>query len=151
MSHSARPGRYRYEPDTPIADRLDHMTEGLTLATWNRHRSAGGEWDTLKYTPLRVRQRLASAGFLSKMGEFPDVFADVLARNGCTDTDPIGWYIREAQRALRERREAARIGRDINLARSTGYDTLFKRRDALARAAGHASYRAYRRSQGWSG
>lgn len=108
-------------------------------------RKPGGEWDTLRATPLRVRRSLTSAGYLSRHGMQPDDFADLLTRNGVTDPDPIAWYVREARRALRERQQARRVGLDLARAHAAGCSTPFQHRDQQARALGYDSFWYYRR------
>jgi len=147
-----------FDVPTPTGDRLEQMTGGERLATWNRHRGhlamdgkrkPGGEWDTLRAWPLRRRQRLTSAGYLARGGMSPDDFADLLVRNGAPDHDPIAWYLREAERALRERRHAATVRRRALLARSAGHQSYYDYRTALARSLGYRSLWHYRKEQGW--
>lgn len=127
---------------TPIADMLEGIIGGESLATWNPSRGRGGEWDTLRETPLRTRQRLTGAGYLSARGMLPDEFTDLLGK-------PIDWYIRTALLAMDERHAARRRAREKALAKSTGNDRLFRHRDQLARAAGFRSYYDYRMNSGW--
>lgn len=137
--------------DTPIADALETIIGADTLATWNPTRGTGGEWDTLRAVPLRTRQRLTSAGYLSRHGMAPDVFSDLLTQYGGAQvgSDPIAWYVRTALQAMAERRAARRRARETALARSTGHSTLFYHRDKLAQQAGYRSYYDYRMRAGW--
>lgn len=147
-----------FDVPTPIGDRLEQMTGGERLATWNRHRGhvamdgkrkPGGEWDTLRSTPIRRRRRLTSAGYLALGGMQPDDFADLLVRNGAPSHDPIAWYLAEADRALKERRHAATVRRRALLARSAGHQSYYDYRQERARALGYRSLWHYRKEQGW--
>lgn len=128
---------------TPIADMLENIIGGESLATWNSRRPNGGEWDALRAVPLRTRRRLTGAGYLSLRGMLPDEFSDLLERNGVKD--PIPWYIRTALLAIDEKHAARRRAREKALA-PTG---LFQHRDQLAKAAGFRSYYDYRMKSGW--
>jgi hypothetical protein len=138
-----------YEPDTPVADMLEEITGGDSCASF--HGQSGGEWDTLRETPLKVRRSLTSAGFFSLRGWQPDRFVDILVERGggAVRGDPMEWYVRTARTALRERREAHRVGAEVALAKAGGHDTIFAHRDALAVEAGYCSYWKYRRHMGW--
>lgn len=126
---------YVPHPDTPVSDLLDlvHASDWSTLATWNASRGTAGEWDTLRHYPLRVRRRLAGAGYLARHGDPPDVFADRLVRvfgESTVGPDPIGWYVRTALVAIRERQRAARYRRHHAVARAHGYPTYWHYRKA---------------------
>jgi hypothetical protein len=133
--------------DSPIHDRLRAITNGNTLATF--HGQPGGEWDTLRNTPLRLRQRLTSAGWMSRRGEKPDVFVDLLYRFGAPEHhDLIAWYIKEANRATLERRRVHDADVRLSRARMAGHRTYYELRTAQVRDEGHASLWAYRKASG---
>ena len=139
--------------ETPVADLLETVVGPESLATWNESRKTrrliGGEWDTLRRTPIAVRRRLTSAGFLSVRGMMPDDFSDMIAGRAQVGPDPIEWYIKTALRAIDERHAARRRAREKALARDSGRKTLFEHRDQLAKAAGFRSYYDYRMNSGW--
>lgn len=134
---------------TPINDRLNDIVHGSTLATF--HGQRGGEWDTLRNTPLRVRQRLTGAGWMSRMGEKPDVFADLILSygQGFRPDDPIEWYIKHAQRAIYERRWAMHRDRMRRTAKAAGHASYYEYRTEQARAAGFDSVWHMRKERGW--
>jgi hypothetical protein len=135
--------------ETPIADRLGAFTMGNTLATY--HGQPGGEWDTLRNAPLRLRQRLTSAGWMSRRGEKPDVFVDLLRVYGAPDDeDLIAWYLREANRAVLERRRVHDADVRLSRARLAGHRSYYELRTAQVRTEGHASLWAYRKASGWT-
>ena len=141
--------------ETPMTDLLESIVGSERLATWNRSRSTrrlvGGEWDTLRETPINVRRRLTTAGFLSVRGMMPDDFSDMLVRNGGAQvgSNPIAWYIKTALVVIDERNAARRRAGEKALARAAGRSNLFEHRDQLAKAAGFKSYYDYRMSSGW--
>lgn len=133
-------------------DELERVLGPNTVATWNRDRGSGGEWDALKAVPLRHRQRLTSAGYMSKRGLLPDVAADIICQHvgGIDDIDAaMRWYIRTATEALAQRRRENHYRRHLQVAREYGDDTYYARRARLAREAGHSSLWAYRQAKGW--
>jgi hypothetical protein len=136
------------DPGTPTHDRLSVLQ--ASLATF--HGQPGGEWDTLRGWPLRSRQRLAGAGWMARHGEKPDVFAEILCNVFGEQTvgpDPIAWYLREAERAVRECQAAARRLRHARLAASHGHRTYYAYRAAWVRSLGYRSLWEYRKDQGW--
>lgn len=131
---------------------LDRVMGSDTVATWNRGRGAGGEWDTIKALPLRTRQRLTSAGYFSRHGMLPDVASDVICRHvgGVDDIDAaMRWYIRTARLALEQRRRRLHYQRHLQIAIEYDDVSYYARRQRLAIEAGHASLWAYRLSKGW--
>lgn len=135
---------------TPIYDRLLEVTGGNRLATF--HGQPGGEWDVLRATPLRRRQRLTTAGWLARDGVKPDFFVDLLRRYGAgvIEGDPIEWYLREAHRATSERKAAAVADARRRLAKRAGLPSYYAYRTALARELGYPSLWVYRRAMGWT-
>ena len=140
---------------TPIYDRLVWIIGGETLATY--HGQTGGEWDCLRDIPLRRRQALTGAGWMSRWGAAPDVFADLLRSYGPSDVeglavgmDPIEWYVREAWRATIERRYAVNRDRHRRLAKRAGKSSYYAYRDARAVEAGYESLWHYRKAMGWT-
>jgi hypothetical protein len=135
--------------ETPIWDRLEQITAGNTLATFNGQ--PGGEWDPLRHTSLRRRQRITGAGLMSRWGEPPDVFADLLRRYAGQECepDPIGWFIREAERATVERQAARSVDRRRRLAKRARVDSYYVYRDMWCRERGFASLWHYRKAMGW--
>ena len=150
MILQARPMARVLQPDTPIGDMLDAITNGEACATF--HGQPGGEWDTLRSTPLRVRRSLTTAGFFRYHGWQPDKFCDMLIEHGrgtVNNDDPIAWYLRTARLALTERRYAHRCGLEAAISRTSGCVTYFQYRDMLARQQGHESYHKMRTARGW--
>jgi hypothetical protein len=139
--------------ETPITDLLHAVTGSNRLATWNRSRPNGGEWDVLRDLPYRDRAILAGAGWLRLGGEAPDVFADILLARGLPSStvDPIAWYLATALAAVPEARRATRAHREARLVAREGVDTYYAHRNAVAVAAGFRSYRHYRTEKGWRG
>ena len=134
---------------TPISDRLTSFIGDDVLATYSRRRHAGGEWDSLAAAPLRLRRRLAGAGMLRRDGMKPDVFCDMLRRyvgSEC-EPDPIAWYLREATRAIRERRTAVDREARLRLARRNGLHSYYEWRLVQAIEAGYDSFWEYRKSR----
>jgi hypothetical protein len=132
---------------------LERVLGPNVVATYNRQRGAGGEWDALRAFPLRQRQRLTSAGFFAKHGLHPDVAADYICARvgGVEDTDAaMRWWIRTATLALAERRRERHRIRHLRVAVNNGDRSYYARRQRLARQAGHASLYAYRLSKGWT-
>lgn len=147
-----RPRLYVTPTETPITDRLLYVVGNARLATF--HGQEGGEWDHLRGMALRDRQRLTSAGWMSRWGEAPDVFGDLVLRyagsDGLTvDGDPIAWYCREALRAFRESRAAKARDRKRKLAAQHGDPSYYAYRTAWCRERGFDSLYAYRKSRGW--
>lgn len=149
--------------ETPIYDRLMNVTGGQRLATWNRDRGRlawgadrkiGGEWDLIRALPLKVRRQLTGAGFMAKHGSEPDVFVhDIKARvpGGVemSDNDIIAWFIREARRAIPERRNAHMRDVKRGIAKRAGVRNYYEYRCQQARAAGFDSFWAYRQHRKW--
>lgn len=141
---------FSVEGSTPIYDRLVAAVGDVRLATY--HGQKGGEWNTLASFPLRVRQSVTGAGWMSRAGEPPDVFADLLtARLGenIVGSDPIAWFIREAQRATVERRNARYRNNRRRLGKTAG-GTHYTYRNQWCQARGYRSLWHYRRSKGWA-
>lgn len=143
--------RLPYVPrtETPIGDRLYDITQGNRLATF--HGQPGGEWDVLRHAPLKRRQRLTGAGWMGLHGVAPDVFADLIRRYGPQDAeaDPIGWYLREAELATRERRAARHRDVMAAIAKRAEVSNYYEYRQRQARAAGFDTFWAYRKARGW--
>lgn len=133
---------------TPVHDLLVAVVGAETHAT-RPGPHAGGEWDDWRALNVRQRRRLIGAGWARPGGLRPDVLADLIAARHSTP-DPLGWFYRTALEATVERRSAANRDRHASLARRTGYRTYYDRRDALAKAQGHASLWHYRKEKGWS-
>ena len=149
--------------DTPITDNLYDITGGEPLATWNRlrgrlgsdgRRQVGGEWDAVRSLPLRVRRKLTGARYMSAHGPAPDQFAEIIrhrvpGEDSMTDDDVVAWYVREALRAIRERRTARQ--RDVKraIAKRAGVNSYYEYRRLQAQAAGFDSFWAYRQHRKW--
>ena len=147
MRFHPRSGQLRWRPDTPLSDELWRVTAGDQCATF--HGQPGGEWDVLRSTPLKVRQRLTGAGFFALHGWQPDRFADIIIDAGVQTDDPIAWYVRMAVRALDERRAADSYARHRALAHAEGHASYFEYRNELSRQRGFRSYWHERRFMGW--
>lgn len=131
---------------------LERVLGSDTVATWNRTRGSGGEWDVIKALPLRTRQRLTGARFFTKHGLRPDVAADIICRHvgGIDDIDSaMQWYINMSRLALAQRRRSRHHIRHLRVARANGDRTYYARRSRLARQAGHRSLWQYRQALGW--
>ena len=88
---------------------LDRVVGQFRLATLRRA-SDGGEWDTLRSCPIRVRRRLTGAGWLTRGGEPPDVLADFIidrVSSVATTCEAIEWYLSTAEAAVREQKSEA--------------------------------------------
>lgn len=138
---------------TWAAGELERVLGSDALATWNRDRQRGGEWDALAAVPLRTRQRLQGAGYLRLHGLLPDVAADVICANvsGVEGVDAaVRWYVRTALEAIAQERRVRHRVRHLRVARESGDATYYARRVRLAREAGHSGLWAYRQARGWS-
>jgi len=145
--------------DTPLSDEVERLRGDETLATWNRHRGylgmdgrrhPGGEWDAIRYLPLRLRRSLTTAGFLSRGGMQPDEFADMLVRNGLDASDPIAAYIALCRKALRERARVANRARHDVLARRSGLSSYYEYRTRNVQALGYRNLWHYRKEKQWT-
>ena len=161
--HLKRRPRIHYS-DTPIGDLLYHVVDTETMPTWNRHRGrrcpdrgrvVGGEWDYIRSLPLRTRQRLTGAGFMSKHGTTPDDFAELIrlrapGMGDATDTACHEWFVRHALLALAERRRANHYDRHLAYARSRGAPSYYALRNAEAYLDGYDSLWHKRKAKGWA-
>jgi hypothetical protein len=131
---------------------LDRVMAGDTIATWNRHRQPGGEWDAIRALPIRTRRRLTAAGMMRRDGLMPDVAAERIIREvpGVGDLDAaLAWWARTALAAIGERRRVIDADARHRYARRNGHGTHYALRSAQARAAGHRSVWAMRQARGW--
>lgn len=134
---------------TPIGDHFDLVVRG------EAHRSspgghAGGEWDAWFAMPTRKRRMLIGARFARRNGMWPDELADMIERNHPNLAgEPLEWFYRTAFEVLRERRSAHNRDRHLRVARQSGHPTYYRRRCALAVAAGFVSFWQYRKAK-WS-
>lgn len=90
---------------------LDRVV-GATVMAWPRRAASGGEADTLRALPRRVRRKLTGAGYLSgPRGEPADVVADlIIDRVPGVETTcaAVEWYIAMSLAAHAEQRRLYR-------------------------------------------
>lgn len=112
----------------------------------------GGEWDWLRALSAKQRRRLIGAGWLSRVGERPDVLADAIIREvGGVETldEALTWYVRHALAAIPEARREAHRRRHDRRARALGFPSYYHLRAATAREHGHGSFWHMRKDRGW--
>lgn len=132
---------------TPIGDHYELVVRG------EAHRSKpgprrGGEWDPWFALPRRQRRILIGARFARPDAMWPDDLADLIVRNHPNlDTEPLDWYYRTSLQVLRERRAARNRDRHLRVATESGHATYYRRRAALATAAGYPTFWQYRKTK----
>lgn len=138
-----------------------HLAELERVVGFNRlmylperalERCPGGEWDWLRGMQRRRRRSLIGAGWLSAVGERPDVLAGlIIAQVGGVETtdEALSWYIRHAVAAIHEARREAHRARHDRRARALGHPSYYYVRKALAIEHGHGSFWHMRRDRGW--
>lgn len=125
---------------------------GETVATWNRHRQPGGEWDAIRSLPPRARRRLIGARLLTLDGLMPDVAGEVIARAVPEVDDTCAamrWYVRVGLASIDEARRVAHRHRHERLARAEGARSYYDLRSTRAVLDGYASLWALRQARGW--
>jgi hypothetical protein len=149
---------------TPFADLLETYVGSNRLATWNRTRGlfiglgprggrlydSGGNWDSLRHVSVHQRRRLTGAGWLTLNGEAPDQLELIMRAAGCSEPQPIEWYIRTALLAIPEAQRAANIRRHERLAERNGHDSYYEHRNAWVQSLGYKSLYHYRKDKQWT-
>lgn len=112
-----------------------------------------GEWDWLRQLAPRQRRQLVGAGWLSSVGERPDVLGDMIAASvagiDCTCA-AMDWYTRMARLAIGEQRRDRHRDRHDRYAAEQGCRSYYHLRDTRAVLDGFDSLWHYRQTKGWT-